>query len=131
MIRVFRLAGTIALAAVVLLSMAACGGQASGGSAASAGPVATTHIDLPKSYKFEPVAIVGTVGATVTWTNSDNFTHSVQLDGDPAPGAVIAPGGSTSHTFDEPGTYAYVCAFHPQNMKGTVVVMTGAGSETP
>lgn len=131
MIRALRLMGTIALAAVVLLAMAACSGQASGGSTTSADPVATTSVDLPKSYKFQPIAIVVAVGATVTWTNSDNFTHSVQLEGDPAPGAVMAPGASTSHTFDEPGTFAYVCAFHPQNMKGTVIVTTGAGSETP
>lgn len=131
MIRALRLTGAIAPAAVALLAMAACSGQAPGGSTTSGDPVATTRVDLPKSYKFEPVAIVVTVGATVTWTNSDNFTHSVQLDGDPVPGAVMAPGTSISHTFNSQGTFAYVCAFHPQNMKGTVIVTTGAGSETP
>src|SRR5688572_33417198 len=42
-------------------------------------PVATTQVDLPRSYKFAPEDIVVSAGATVTWTNNDNFTHSVRL----------------------------------------------------
>lgn len=131
MMRPLRLAGALAAAAVMTLSVAACGSQAAGGSAAGASPVATTHVDLPKSYKFAPPAIVVTVGATVTWTNSDNFTHSVQLDGEASPGSVMKPGESTSHTFDQAGTFTYVCAFHPQDMRGSVVVTAASGSENP
>ena len=113
------------LVLVAAMAMAACA------PAANSSPVATTTVDLPRSYRFEPAAIVIPLGATVTWTNSDNFTHSVQLDGDPAPGAVIAPGESTVRTFDEPGTFAYLCAFHPHDMHGTVIVTTAPGSEKP
>jgi plastocyanin len=109
------------------LAVAACGTTSGAG---APGPVATTHVDLPKSYKFAPAAIVVTAGATVTWTNSDNFTHSVKFDGDASTGAVMKPGASASRTFGTPGTYAYICAFHPQDMKGTVVV-TAPGSEKP
>ena len=94
-------------------------------------PVATTTVDLPRSYRFAPPAIVIPLGATVTWTNSDNFSHSVQFDGDPAPGAVLAPGESTARSFVEPGTFDYLCAFHSQDMRGTVVVTAAPGSETP
>ncbi len=124
-----RAAGAL-LVAVAALALAGCAGEASA-SAPSDGPVATTRVDLPRSYLFQPAAIVVTVGATVTWTNSDNFTHSVQFEGDAAPGAVLKPGASASRTFDAAGTYAYLCAFHPQNMRGTVEVTAASGTETP
>jgi plastocyanin len=106
------------LAAVTLpLALAACGA-----SGASAAPVATDKVDLPPSYKFVPAAITVPAGTTVTWTNHDNFTHSVQLDGVAAPGLVMKPGESVSQAFATAGTFHYVCTFHSQNMQGTVVV---------
>ena len=108
---------TILLAA---LALAAIGCSGSAGAAADASPVATTTVDLPKSYKFAPAAISVTAGDTVTWTNNDNFSHSVRIEGGEP--LVMKPGESVTHTFDAPGTFKYDCWFHPQNMKGTVVV---------
>jgi plastocyanin len=105
----------VALALLTLL-VAACGPAA--GVASS--PVATTTVDLPASYRFVPAAIFVPVGATVTWTNHDNFTHNVALDG--AEALQMAPGESVSQAFEAPGTYAYVCSLHPKDMKGTVLV---------
>ena len=102
--------------AVLALVLAACGG----GAGAASSPVPTTTVDLPKSYKFAPAAITVTAGATVTWTNHDNFTHNVSLEGE-AP-LTMAPGESVSHTFSTPGTYPYVCSLHPKDMKGSVLV---------
>jgi plastocyanin len=70
-----------------------------------------------------PPAITVKAGTTVTWTNDDNFTHSVHfLDaGMPTSPQVIKPGESTTYTFTSPGTYRYECSFHPTNMQGTVV----------
>ncbi len=111
-----------ALAAVAALGLilAACSG--SGGAGGS--PVATTTVDLPQSYKFAPSAITVANGATVTWTNHDNFTHSVQfLDGGlPGDPRVMKPGETVTFTFDKAGTFSYQCSFHPQNMKGSVTV---------
>lgn len=101
--------------AVVSLALAACGGEAR-----PASPIPTTTVDLPKSYRFEPAAIVVPVGATVTWTNHDNFTHTVTLE-DQAP-LTMAPGESVSYTFTAPGLYRYICSLHPKDMKGTVLV---------
>jgi plastocyanin len=81
-------------------------------------------VRLPPSYKFEPAAIRVAAGATVTWTNADNFTHSVQFQdgGLPADPLMMEPGEQATFTFDTPGTYAYRCSLHPQNMRGTVTV---------
>jgi plastocyanin len=106
----------------ISLGLAACGSSTTTVSS----PVATTSVDLPPSYKFAPADIVVAKGATVTWTNHDNFTHSVQfLDGDlPKDPKTMDPGGNTAtFTFDQAGTFHYQCSLHPQNMKGTVTVM--------
>ena len=103
---------------LVPLALAAC----AGGSGASPSSVATDHVDLPKSYRFAPPVVTVRAGTSVSWTNDDNFTHSVEFDGDTAPGQVMKPGESTTRAFPTAGTFHYICAFHPQNMKGTVVV---------
>lgn len=107
------------LALTLALALAACGGQASK-------TVSTDHVDLPPSYLFSPAQITVKAGTTVTWTNHDNFTHSVRI---PAQNGkvvgVMRPGQSITFTFSSPGTYQYDCSFHPQNMKGTVVVTSG------
>ena len=114
-----------AIAGLVLggLALAACSAGGSGATS-NAIPVATTGVDLPPSYRFVPAAISVTAGSTVTWTNHDNFTHSVAfLDGGlPTEPLVMKPGQTATFTFPAPGTYHYQCSFHPQNMQGTVVV---------
>ena len=109
-------------AAVALLVLAGCAG---GDDVAS--PVATSQVDLPRSYRFEPEAITVPVGTTVTWTNNDQFTHSVRLVDDGGEVLEMAPGESVSFTFEEPGLRNYDCSFHSTDMRGTVLV-TEAGS---
>ena len=114
-------AAAAALLAISALILAACGSSTN----SPAAPVRTTSVDMPKSYKFAPAHIVVGVGATVTWTNSDNFTHSVQfrdggLPGDPM---IVEPGGApVTFTFSQAGTFDYQCSFHPTNMQGTITV---------
>jgi plastocyanin len=107
-------------ALLAILAVAGCSSASSG----AASPVATNTVDLPPSYRFAPTDIVVAAASTVTWTNHDNFTHSVAfLDGGlPSEPLVIKPGESTTFTFPAAGTYHYQCSFHPQNMKGSVVV---------
>ena len=106
-----------AVAALLLaVALVACGD----GATASTSPVATTTVDLPKSYQFVPPAITVDAGATVTWTNHDDFTHNVTFEGDE--GLTMRPGESTTREFPTAGTYAYQCSLHPRDMNGTVVV---------
>jgi plastocyanin len=101
--------------AAVALFAAGCGG-----SGESSEPVATTEVQMVKSYSFDPKVIEIEAGGTVTWTNEDNFTHTVQVEGQED--HKVEQGESVEITFDEPGTYDYVCTLHSQDMDGTVIV---------
>jgi len=59
-------------------------------------------------------------GDTVTWTNNDNFTHTVKVDGQSD--HKVGRGDSVSIKFDNAGTYHYVCTLHSHDMHGTVIV---------
>ena len=113
--------GAIVAGTLTLLVLAPIGCASS---APSTSPVPTSVVDLPPSYKFAPAAITVKAGTTVTWTNHDNFSHSVQfLDGGlPGDPRVMPPGQATTFTFEKPGLYHYQCSFHPQNMQGMVLV---------
>ena len=104
-------------AAVLGVALASCG------SSAAVTPVSTSTVDLPRSYLFQPASIKVSVGTTVTWTNNDQFTHDVELmtpEQQRLPD--MKPGQKSSITFSHAGSYHYQCHYHPQNMKGDVVV---------
>ena len=101
-------------AAAAALAAAGCGGTG------SSAPVATTAVSMAKSYRFDPKVIKVKAGATVTWTNNDNFTHTVKVDGQSD--HKVGRGDSVSITFDKNGTYHYVCTLHSHDMHGTVIV---------
>ena len=91
-----------------------------GGGSGSSEPVATTEVAMAKSYRFDPETIEVEAGDRVTWTNEDNFTHTVQVDGQED--HKVERGESVSIAFDKPGTYHYVCTLHSQDMEGEVTV---------
>ena len=103
----------VLLAAALLL--AGCGGDDEAGA-----PVATTEVTMAKSYRFDPERIQIEAGQAVTWTNEDNFTHTVRVEGQED--HEVGRGDSVSITFDRPGTYRYVCTLHRRDMDGEVVV---------
>ena len=104
-----------AAALAAFLAAAGCGGSGVSGPAER-----TTEVTMAKSYRFDPERIEIQAGQTVTWTNEDNFTHTVQVDGQED--HKVDRGDSVSITFDKPGTYEYVCTLHRMDMEGEVVV---------
>jgi plastocyanin len=105
----------VALLAASLLGVAAgCGGSS------DSAPVATTEVSMAKSYRFDPARIEVDAGSNVTWTNDDNFTHTVQVDGQED--HKVERGENVSIRFDKPGTYRYVCTLHSRDMDGDVIV---------
>jgi plastocyanin len=103
------------IAALTALLAAGCGGSGVSGPAEK-----TTEVTMAKSYRFDPERIEIQAGQTVTWTNEDNFTHTVQVDGEED--HKVERGGKVEITFDEPGTYHYVCTLHSMDMEGEVIV---------
>ena len=103
-----------AWAVPLVLVAAGCGGGA------DAAPVATNEVSMAKSYRFDPSTIEVATGSTVTWTNDDNFTHTVQVDGQED--HKVGRGEQVAIAFPTPGTYHYVCTLHRRDMDGEVVV---------
>lgn len=77
------------------------------------------HITDDDADGFVPASITVAPGETVTWFNDDDKPHTATgADFDTGP---IQPGESATVTFDEGGSFAYSCQFHPM-MTGSVEV---------
>ena len=64
------------------------------------------------------------VGTTLKWTNAnvDKIDHTVTALDASFDSGVLKPGASFTKTFDAPGTFQYVCAIHPEQMKASIQV---------
>ncbi len=107
-----RLARTlIPVAAIVLLA------------ATRAEPIAaqgqTHRIDM-KSVAFIPARVSVRVGDTIEWENSDVVAHTATSK-DGGFDVNVLPHRKGSTVVRRPGTFSYICRYHP-NMKGEVVV---------
>jgi plastocyanin len=93
------------------------GGDEGGGGGGGGG----TEVSM-EGIQFDPAEVTVAVGDTVTWTNNDSVDHDVTADSFSSGEAGGLAGGDTfEHTFDEAGSFDYVCTVHP-GMEGTVVV---------
>jgi plastocyanin len=72
-------------------------------------------------FAFGPQELAVAAGTTVTWTNEDWAPHTATAEDGSFDSGRLDQGASFEHTFDEPGTFAYFCTFHP-GMMGSVVV---------
>lgn len=87
-----------------------------------ASPVAAEEVTVSIfDYGFEAATIEVTVGTTVTWTNDGGVIHTTTSNDGLWDSRIMSTGDVFSYTFDETGTYEYICALHP-SMVGTVVV---------
>jgi plastocyanin len=79
-----------------------------------------------RDFSFSPATITVNVGEAVTWTNDGPTGHSATANDGSFDTGVFPRGQSRSHTFNEAGTFSYICTPHPQ-MKGTVRVLAASG----
>lgn len=126
--------GLVAIAALALVAGSACATGASSTSAPRPAapadapfevhgkPVKTNQVDLPKSYRYVPAVIQVEPGTEVTWTNNDDFPHTVKLLDGSGVDKKLAVGHSASITFRDSGVVYYNCSLHPTQMRGKVIV---------
>lgn len=72
-----------------------------------------------QDYAYQPAEITIQSGETVTWINMDSVKHTAT--GDSFDSGLFGKDESFQQTFDETGTYDYICTPHPY-MKGKVIV---------
>ena len=98
------------------------GGGGSGGGGGGAAEVGMQNI------QFDPGDVTIKAGETVTWTNDEGVAHDVDKTSGPGPQFSSGPeggmmeGDTFEHTFNQPGTYEYVCRVHAPGMAGTIEV---------
>lgn len=91
------------------------------------GPQSEVTVNI-KNSSFTPPTITIKKGGTVTWVNDDTIRHNViakeagNAAGLPTHNELFGKGGTYKFTFNETGTFDYLCEPHPF-MTGTVKVI--------
>jgi plastocyanin len=80
-----------------------------------------THVVTMENMRFNPQSLTVHKGERIVWLNSDLVPHTATAKNNAFDSRSIAPQATWSLVTAKPGTYAYVCSFHPV-MTGTIVV---------
>ena len=81
-----------------------------------------------QNIQFDPSDVTIKAGETVTWTNDEGVAHDVDKTSGPGPQFSSGPEGGMmegdkfEQSFDQAGTYEYVCRVHAPGMAGTIEV---------
>jgi plastocyanin len=90
-----------------------------------AGEQVTVRIN---GMRFEPENITVKPGTTVTWVQSNPMPHTITGKNNGLRSNTLLTGQKYSYTFNEAGSFAYACDFHP-SMRGRVSV-EATGTDT-
>lgn len=72
-------------------------------------------------FEYEPSVLDVTPGTVVTWTNEDSAPHTATSSDEIFDTDRLDKGETSYVTFETPGTYDYICAYHPY-MEGSIIV---------
>jgi plastocyanin len=100
---------------------------------AAADPTSITIVDAPRpqpKWGFAPGTRKIEPGTWVTWSNVGQDAHTVTAVDGSFDSGDLDPSEGYSWYFDQPGTFAYLCALHPW-MKGQIVVGNGIAPAPP
>jgi plastocyanin len=86
--------------------------------APSSAPAAVVHV---KNFAYAPDNVTISAGQTVSFTQDDETAHTVTSADKTFDSGNLDQHATWSYTFAKPGTYTYLCTYHPF-MKGTVTV---------
>jgi plastocyanin len=82
-------------------------------------PGPSEKVVIIKDFVFLPAEIIISKGETVTWINQDSAPHTATGSGFDS--GYMGMGATFKFTFNEAGTFDYICTYHPY-MKGKVIV---------
>ena len=99
-------------------------GNDAAGNRGEVDPPTAAHVTI-SDRAFSPADIAVAVGGTVDWVNRDDRAHTVTAGDGSFGSASLAPGATFSETFATAGSFAYLCAIHPE-MQGTIRVVGAA-----
>jgi plastocyanin len=95
------------------------------------GPVVRGNAVKFRDYMFAPARITVAAGTKVTFTNDGTQPHNASsADGGGWDTGLLTKGQSASVTFNQPGTYNFICSPHP-SMIGQVIVTGQAIANAP
>jgi plastocyanin len=121
----------MAMIGAIALSGSVATIAASGIALSLASPVAAaSHSIAITDSAFRTAVLTVQVGDTVTWTNADDRPHTVTSQDGAFDSGNVGEGAAFSFTFTAPGTYTYLCEYHP-DMTGTIVVEAAAAPANP
>lgn len=72
-------------------------------------------------YAFDAPTVEIPIGTTVTWTNDGGVIHTTTSTDGLWDSGILSSGDEFTYTFDEAGSFDYVCSLHP-TMVGEIVV---------
>lgn len=72
-----------------------------------------------QNFAFNPQAVTVKQGTKVTWTNEDTAVHAINSD--TFNSQNLNQGDKYEFTFNNKGSFDYICGIHPY-MKGKIVV---------
>ncbi len=78
---------------------------------------------------FSPRSVTISTGSTLVWSNTGALPHTVTARSGAFDSGLVMPSGTYRRTFNNPGSFEYICTLHP-GMAGTVTV-TGASTGQP
>jgi plastocyanin len=80
----------------------------------------TYTVDI-KDFAFNPSGLTIKKGDTITWTNNDSAAHRIKAGNGEFESGTLQNGGSFSFTFNNTGSFDYICTIHT-SMTGNINV---------
>ena len=91
-----------------------------------AGAASAVSVDAA-DFAFRPATVEVAAGGRVTWTNQGVAPHTVTAKDGSFDSGMLEAGAAFAEVFETPGSYAYLCAFHPEMIATIRVVAPSIG----
>ena len=114
-----RLVATAAL--LTAFAFGACSDDDGGGGSANNTAENDGNAVAIEDFTFKPGDLQIDAGTTVTFTNKDGFAHTATAKDKSFDSGNLEQDATFEHTFEEAGTFEYLCAIH-NSMTGTITV---------